>query len=69
MLLPARLNREQPVKIGLFLGNKKVISRALVRNTSEVEGKYRTGLEFVDLEKNLEDYIVGLNTAKIFQKH
>ncbi len=68
VLLPARLHREQPVKIGLFLGNKKVTSRALVRNTSEVEGKYRTGLEFVDLEKNLEDYIVGLSAAKGFQK-
>ena len=68
VLLPAQLDCEQPVKIGFFLGDKKVMSRALVRNFSEVEGKYRTGLEFVGLEKNLETYIVGLSAAKGFQK-
>lgn len=68
VLLPARLPVEQPVKVGFFLGSQKVISRALVRNSSEVEGKYRTGMEFVGLEKSLEDYIAGLNAAKGFQK-
>lgn len=68
VLLPARLDREQPVKVGFFLGDKKVVSRAIVRNISEVEGKYRTGMEFVDLEKNLETYIIGLSAAKGFQK-
>lgn len=69
VLLPAQLAGEQPVKVGFFLGDKKVLSRAMVRNTSEVEGKeYRTGLEFVDLEKNLETYIIGLSAAKGFQK-
>mgnify|MGYP003428611045 CR=1 FL=1 len=68
VLLPAQLPREQPVKIGFFFFVKKVMTRAMVRNTSEVEGKYRTGMEFVDLEKNLEAYIVGLSAAKSFQK-
>jgi c-di-GMP-binding flagellar brake protein YcgR len=68
VLLPARLQKEQPVKIGLFLGGKKVTSRAMVRNTSEVEGKYRTGLEFVELDKELENYLVGLGATKGFQK-
>lgn len=67
VLLPARLEREQPVKLGFFLGEKKVLSRAVVRNVSDVEGKYRTGLEFVDLEKNLETFIVGLSAAKGFR--
>lgn len=68
VLLPAHLPPELPVKIGLFLGAKKVISRAVVRNSSEVGGKYRTGVEFVDLEKGLETFIVGLGAAKGFQK-
>lgn len=68
VLLPIRLNKEQPVKIGFFLGSKKVVSRALVRNASEMEGKYRTGLEFINLEKNLENYIVGLSAARGYQK-
>ncbi|HBG18227.1 MAG TPA: hypothetical protein DDY32_02850 [Desulfobulbaceae bacterium] len=67
VLLPAELGCEQPVKVGFFLGGKKVLSRALVRNASEVEGKYRIGLEFIGLEKNLETYIVGLSAAKGFQ--
>jgi hypothetical protein len=67
VLLSSQLTEAQPVKIGFFLGKQKVISRALVRNISAVEGKFRVGMEFVDLEKNSEAYIIGLGSAKGFK--
>lgn len=68
VMLPSRLDREQPVKIGFFLGEKKIVSRALVHNASEVEGKYRIGMEFIDLDENMEIFLVELSAAKGFQK-
>lgn len=64
VLLPIRPNEAQPVKIGLFLGKEKVIARALIRNISAREGMFRVGMEFVDLGKHSENYIVGLGSAK-----
>lgn len=67
VLLPAQLSDGQRVKIGFFLGKRKVISRAVVRNTLTVEGKFRIGMEFVGLDKDSEDYIVSLGSAKGFK--
>lgn len=67
VILPSRLDEAQRVKIGFFLGKQKVVSKALVRNISPVEGKFRVGLEFVDLDKDCAAYIVGLGAAKAFK--
>ena len=67
VLLPSCLSQGQPTKIGLFLGKQKVISKALVKNLQEVEGKYRVGMEFVDLDKDSEAFIIGLGSAKGFK--
>jgi hypothetical protein len=67
VLLHDLLENKQMVKIGLFLGKEKVITRAIVRNINNVDDKYRVGLEFVDLEERLEEYIIGLSASKNLQ--
>lgn len=67
VLLPAQLGNGQRVKIGFFLGKRKVVSRAVVRNSLTVEGKFRIGMEFVGLDKDSEAYIISLGSAKGFK--
>lgn len=64
VLLNTRLAVNQQVKIGLFLGKQKVLSRAVIRNISDEKGRFRTGMEFVDLNKEYESFIVGLISSK-----
>ena len=47
---------------------REVISKAIVRNVAPLEGGHRTGLAFVDLDKAMRDYIVGLVSAKGLQR-
>ncbi len=67
VLLDTQLTDGQPVKVGLFLGKQKVISKAIVRNVCSLKGKYRIGLEFVDLEKEDASFIAGLISSKIYK--
>jgi hypothetical protein len=67
VLLEAELAEGQRVKVGLFLGKQKVLSRAVVRNVRDQEGRYRTGIEFVGLNKEYESYITGLIAATSYK--
>ena len=64
VLLNTRLAENQQVKIGLFLGKQKVLSRAVIRNIRDEQGRFRTGMEFVDLLKEYESFIIGLISSK-----
>lgn len=66
VFLASKLSEKQPVKIGLFLGKRKLIARAIVRNVTELQGKFRTGMELVDLPKDLEAFIGGLISSKSY---
>ncbi len=66
-LLKTQLVENQQVKIGLFLGKQKILSRALIRNIRDEKNGYRTGMEFVDLNKEYESFIVGLISSKVFK--
>lgn len=68
VLLNAQLAVGQAVKLGFFLGKHKVISKALIRNVRSMEGKQRTGIEFVELAKESETFITGLISAKVYQQ-
>jgi hypothetical protein len=46
------------------LGKHKVLSRAVIRNIFDEKGRFRTGMEFVDLNKEYESFIVGLISSK-----
>jgi hypothetical protein len=60
VLLDTKLAESQQVKVGLFLGKQKILSRAVVRNVQDEEGRYRTGIEFAGLNKEYESFIAGL---------
>ncbi len=68
VLLKSKLATGQLLKIGFLLGKHKVISRAIVKNLTEIEGKSRTGIEFIELEKELRNYIAGIISSKVFQQ-
>lgn len=67
VILDLKLTEGQLVKIGLFLGKQKVISKAIVRNVSSLKGKHRIGMEFVDLEKEISAFIAGLISSKMYE--
>lgn len=64
IILNSRLAESQQVKIGLFLGKQKVLSRAVIRNVRDENGRFRIGMEFVDLSKEYQSFIVGLISSK-----
>lgn len=66
--LPAQLTVGQAMKIGFFLGKKKVISRTLVRNVVALDQKFRIGFEFISLEKETEEYIAELSAANFYRE-
>ena len=68
VLLNTQLAVGQAVKLGFFLGKHKVISKAVIRNVRNLEGKHRTGIEFVELAKESETFITGLISAKVYQQ-
>lgn len=67
VLLNTKLAVGQAVKLGFFLGKHKVVSRAVIRNIRNQEGGQRTGIEFVELDKESEIYITGIISAKVYQ--
>lgn len=67
--LPVSLAAEQPIKLGFFLGSKKIISRAIVKHVNKLEedGSFLTGVQFVDLDQETAQYIAGLYASKILR--
>jgi len=65
ILLAKSLAEGQLVKIGFFLGKQKIVERAVVRNIVPTKtGKYRTGIEFIELTEDSESYIGSLISAR-----
>jgi hypothetical protein len=64
VLLNSPLAESQPVKIGFFLGQQKIVSRAVIRNVRAEQGGHRIGIEFVDLDEDSASFIVGLISSK-----
>ncbi|MFH0781397.1 MAG: PilZ domain-containing protein [Pseudomonadota bacterium] len=68
VLLKTKLAEGQLLKVGFLLGNQKVISRAKIINVRSLEGRYRVGVEFVELDKDLHNYIGGVISSRVFQQ-
>jgi hypothetical protein len=65
ILLDKSLVEGQLMKIGLYLGKQKIVERAVARNIVPTKtGKYRTGVEFVELSEDSEVYIGSLISAR-----
>ena len=65
--VPALLETNLPVKVGFFLGNVKIISKALVKRASKKGTRYITGIQFIDLDEESAEYINGLHASKILR--
>ena len=59
------LDRDKPVKVGFFLGEQKIVAKAIVKNVQELDVKYKTGMVFVNLNNEYADFITGLFASKI----
>lgn len=68
VLLKTKLAEGQVLMVGFILGNQKVISKAKIIHVESVESKYRIGVEFVDLDKDLRSYIGGVISSKVYQQ-
>ncbi len=70
ILLNKGLAEGQLVKIGFFLGKQKIVERAVVRNIVLTKtGKYRTGIEFVELSEDSDVYIGSLISARGYTEY
>ncbi len=67
-LLKTKLSEGQLLKVGFFLGKQKVLSRAIVRNVGSLEGRFRAGIEFVELDKDCQSFIAGVISSKVFRQ-
>jgi hypothetical protein len=63
--LKEELAENQTIKVGLLLGEEKIISRALVRHVQQRDREYIAGIMFVDLGVAAKKYISGMYASKI----
>ncbi len=66
-LLKTKLAEGHLLKVGFFLGKQTVISKAIIRSVKSLEGRFRAGVEFVELDKELQSYIAGIVSSRVFQ--
>ncbi len=55
----------QKVMVGFFMGSRKIVSRAVVKQTAPVKGGYRIGFQFEDIKEEDSSYINGLYASKV----
>jgi hypothetical protein len=62
------LTIDNPVKIGFMLGQRKIISKGLVKYILNKNNLVRVGIEFVELDADSTEFISELYGAKVLQK-
>jgi hypothetical protein len=67
VLLYKRLAEGLQVRAGFFLGSRKILASAKVRNVSNLDGRYRIGLEFVGLGDNDAAFLMGLLPSTVLR--
>jgi c-di-GMP-binding flagellar brake protein YcgR len=68
LCLAVQLPVDLPVRVGLVLGNAKIVSRAQVRYVKPGKAACIVGLQFVDLPQDAARYISGLYAAKVLSR-
>ncbi len=63
--LKEKLVEDQTIKVGLVLGEEKIISQALVKHVQQRDREYTAGMMFVDLGAATKKYISGIYASKI----
>ncbi len=67
VILDIEIQAESQVKVGFFLGKRKIISKGIVRNVSVLAGKYRTGIEFFQLNEENVSFIKSLHSSAVYK--
>lgn len=67
-ILKTKLTVGQLLKVGFFVGKQKVIAKAVVRYVSDLDARFKAGVEFVGLDQEAKDYIAGIISAMVFQQ-
>lgn len=65
VLLDAGLTENQPVKVGLVLGRREIISQAVVRHVDNRDKDYRIGMQFRYLARENKEYLAEIYGAKV----
>lgn len=65
--VPVRLEVLLPVRVGFFLGQMKIISKAEVRHVRKQGERYATGVKFIGLDKETAAYLRELHGAQIYR--
>ena len=60
VMLPKSLGKEQPVRLGFFLGKDKILANGVIKNSSQSSTGCRVGIEFDKLEMAYENIITGV---------
>ncbi len=65
--LHKRLDEFQNLKVGLVLGDTKIIASAQVRHVRYSKNGYIAGLQFINLEPSIRKFIAGMYTSKVLR--
>ncbi|MDD2464360.1 MAG: PilZ domain-containing protein [Desulfobulbus sp.] len=62
-----RLDEFQNLKVGLVLGQEKIIASAQVRHVRYANNGYTAGLQFINLEPSIRKFIASMYTSKVLR--
>jgi c-di-GMP-binding flagellar brake protein YcgR len=65
--LVGHLQEAQHLKVGLVIGQEKIIASALVRHVRSAGNHYTAGLQFINLEPAIRSFIAGMYTSKVLR--
>jgi hypothetical protein len=68
VILKKSFEAGQQAKIGFFLGRRKIISRVVARQTTQIQNGFRIGFEFKDISEADATYINGLYATKMLSR-
>ncbi len=58
----------QTVKVGFFMGRRKIVSRAVVKQAAPARNGFRIGFEFEGISEQDSAYINGLYASKVLNR-
>ncbi|NNK96090.1 MAG: PilZ domain-containing protein [Desulfobacterales bacterium] len=61
------LLNDQKVRIGFFLGEQQIASRAIVRQVKRTNDGYKIGMHFHDIKDEYFRYIAGVYASKVLK--
>ncbi|MGD9949579.1 MAG: PilZ domain-containing protein [Desulfobulbus sp.] len=65
--LGKRLDEYQHLKVGLVFGSEKIIASARVCHVRYSDNGYTAGLQFINLEPSIREFIASMYTSKVLR--